>query len=371
MSVLGGLAITASPTNTYKVNLWSVLPDGTSGPALGFDSLVSSTYTLLTTTGGVSGFAANKFTVNTGSANGTAGFINDLGGGTFSIARAGNDLNLVFTASGAVPTVITIDVASGTQSQTFAGYPLLTGATPVVKTGAGTLVIDQANTLFGTTTVQTGVLRLANAAALSASELVVIAGGTGQVAPSTSTSVAGLDLSGNGLVDLTTGRLTISSGLSTVALVAELLEGRGDGSWNGSSGITSSTAAAEVASSIPRSVGWLDNGDGSLTVAYAAPGDTNIDWSVDILDAANFLALGKFDTNAAATWIEGDFNYDGFVDILDAADFFSTGLFDAGNYNAAPSPSGAAAAVPEPSSAWAWFAGGLALVISHVARRRR
>ena len=371
VSVLGGLAITASPTNTFKVNLWSVLPDGTSGPALGFDSLVSSTYTLLTTTGGISGFAANKFTVNTGSANGTAGFINDLGGGTFSIARAGNDLNLVFTASGAVPTVITIDVASGTQSQTDAGYPLLTGATPVVKTGAGTLVIDQANTLTGTTTVQTGVLRLANAAALSDSELVVIAGGTGQVAPSTSTSVAGLDLSGNGLVDLTTGRLTISSGLSTVALVAELLEGRGDGSWNGSSGITSSTAAAEVASSIQRSVGWLDNGDGSLTVAYAAPGDTNIDWSIDILDAANFLALGKFDTNAAATWIEGDFNYDGFVDILDAADFVSTGLFNAGNYNAAPGSSGAVAAVPEPSSAWAWFAGGLALAIGHVARRRR
>ena len=68
----------------------------------------------------------------------------------------------------------------------------------------------------------------------------------------------------------------------------------------------SPSAAAEVASGIQRSVGWLDNGDGSLSVAYAAPGDTNIDWSIDILDAANFLALGKFDTNTAATWIEGD-----------------------------------------------------------------
>ena len=252
-----------------------------------------------------------------------------------------------------------------------AGYPTLSGSTPVVKTGAGTLVVDQSNTLTGSTTVQGGVLQMANASALSTSQLVVVAGGTGQVAPYTSTSVAGLDLSGNGLVDVTTGALTVSSGLSAPQLVAELLEGRNSGSWTGTSGITSSAAAADVASSIPRSVGWLDNGDGSLTVAYAAPGDTNIDWSVDILDAANFLALGKFDTTAPATWIEGDFNYDGFVDILDAADFVRTGLFNAGNYNAAPGSSGAVAAVPEPSSAWAWFAGGLALVISHVARRRR
>ena len=367
----GTLSITATPQDPFLINLWTVDSTGLSVPAFNFSPTENASWTIVSATGGIAGFAANKFLVNTSAANGTGGFVNELDGGTFSIARAGNDLNLVFTASGAVPTVITIDVASGTQSQTDAGYPLLTGATPVVKTGAGTLVIDQANTLTGSTTVQTGVLQLANAAALSASELVVIAGGTGQVAPFTSTSVAGLDLSGNGLVDLTTGALTISSGLSPVALVAELLEGRSDGSWNGSSGITSSTAAAEVASGIRRSVGWLDNGDGSLTVAYAAPGDTNIDWSIDILDAANFLALGKFDTTAPATWIEGDFNYDGFVDILDAADFVSTGLFNAGNYNAAPSPSGAVAAVPEPSSAWAGFAGGLALAIGHVARRRR
>ncbi len=367
----GTLSITATPQDPFLINLWTVDSTGLSVPAFNFSPTENASWTIVSATGGIAGFAANKFLVNTSAINGTGGFVNELDGGTFSIARAGNNLNLVFTASGAVPTVITIDVASGTQSQTDAGYPLLSGATPVVKTGAGTLVIDQANTLTGSTTVQTGVLRLANTAALSASELVVIAGGTGQVAPSTSTSVAGLDLSGNGLVDLTTGALTISSGLSPVALVAELLEGCSDGSWNGSSGITSSTAAAEVASGIRRSVGWLDNGDGSLTVAYAAPGDTNIDWSIDILDAANFLALGKFDTNAAATWIEGDFNYDGFVDILDAADFVSTGLFNAGNYNAAPSPSGAVAAVPEPSSAWAWFAGGLALAIGHVARRHR
>ena len=131
----------------------------------------------------------------------------------------------------------------------------------------------------------------------------------------------------------------------------------------------SPSAAAEVASGIQRSVGWLDNGDGSLSVAYAAPGDTNIDWSIDILDAANFLALGKFDTNTAATWIEGDFNYDGFVDILDSADFFSTGLFDAGNYNTPPGLAGGVAAVPEPAG-WPLLTAAIA-ALSAVCHRRR
>jgi hypothetical protein len=86
-----------------------------------------------------------------------------------------------------------------------------------------------------------------------------------------------------------------------------------------------------------------------MTFAFAAPGDTNLDWNVDILDAANFLAGGKFDSGLPATWVEGDFGYDGFVDILDAAEFLSTGLFDAGAYN--PQATGAIgiAAVPEPS----------------------
>jgi autotransporter-associated beta strand protein len=351
VSVGGPLTIASTSADPFKVNLWTlsgVSPD-VSGTAADFNGSSNATWKIATATGGISGFAADKFAISTSAANGTGGFANAFGTGTFSIAQSGNDLNLVFTAG--TPTVITINVASGTQTQAQAGYPTLSGSTPVVKTGAGTLVVNQANTLTGSTTVQGGVLQMANASALSTSQLVVVAGGTGQVAPYTSTSVAGLDLSGNGLVDVTTGALTVSSGLSAPQLVAELLEGRNSGSWTGTSGITSSAAAADVASSIPRSVGWLDNGNGSLTVAYAAPGDTNLDWSIDILDAANFLALGKFDTGAPATWLEGDFSYDGIVDILDAADFVTTGLFNAGNYNTAPGSAGAVAAVPEPSAA--------------------
>jgi len=70
---------------------------------------------------------------------------------------------------------------------------------------------------------------------------------------------------------------------------------------------------------------------------------------VDIIDAANFLAAGKFDSGSPATWNQGDFTYDGVVDILDAASFLSNGLFDAGVYNPPAGSVGAVAAVPEPS----------------------
>ena len=369
LTVTGTLDIAATSADPFQINLWTLSTGSTvvSGSAANFNREQSYTWKIASAAGGIMGFSTDKFVINTSATNGTGGFANSFTGGTFSLAQSGNDLNLVFT--GAPPSAITIDVASGTQTQTQAGYPLLSGSLPLLKTGAGTLVVDQANTLTGSTTVQQGVLQLANGAALSASRLAVIAGGTGQVAPYTTTSVAGLDLAtGNGLMDVTSGGLTIASGLSAPQLVAELLEGRGNGSWNGTSGITSSTAAADIALGVRRTVGWIYNGGGSLSVAYAAPGDTNIDWSVDILDVANFLALGKFDTGEAATWLQGDFNYDGIVDILDAAEFSSTGLFNTGNYNAPPGVSSGIAAVPEPTVG---LAGVAVLACAAMARRIR
>jgi hypothetical protein len=75
-----------------------------------------------------------------------------------------------------------------------------------------------------------------------------------------------------------------------------------------------------------------------LTFAFAAPGDTNLDGVVDVLDAANFISSGYYDAGVAASWMDGDFNDDGIVDILDAADLMGGGLYDAGNYLPAPAP---------------------------------
>ncbi|MBJ7260156.1 MAG: autotransporter-associated beta strand repeat-containing protein, partial [Chthoniobacterales bacterium] len=91
----------------FNVNLWSlsgIAPD-VNGSALNFDPSQSYTWTILTAASGITGFSADKFLINTGAANGTAGFANALAGGSFSMAQNGNNLDLVFTANGgtAVP----------------------------------------------------------------------------------------------------------------------------------------------------------------------------------------------------------------------------------------------------------------------------
>ncbi|MFM7242603.1 MAG: PEP-CTERM sorting domain-containing protein, partial [Planctomycetaceae bacterium] len=244
-----------------------------------------------------------------------------------------------------------------------------TGPVTVSSTGSGKVIFAGAGSTYsGTATVQAGGMRLASGSPLGTGVITPVAGGTLSLSPYATTTVGGLAANAGGLTDVGNGFMTVSAGLTATDLVTAIVAGRNGGSWDGTTGITSSAAAASVASSIPRAVGWLDNGDGSVSFAYAAPGDTNIDWSIDILDASNFLAGGKFDTGLPATWIEGDFSYDGIVDILDAADFFATGLYDAGNYNTAPATAGAVAAVPEPAGL-----GAISVLIAAAAafRRRR
>jgi hypothetical protein len=280
-------------------------------------------------TGGVVGVTAGV-TASRGITATTTGYT--LSGGTLSL-------------TGASATDNTISVAT---TATLAVNLPLSGSTGFRKIGAGVLVLNQSNVISGTASIAAGTVRLANAQSLPAATLRPLAGGTATVTgQGLATAVAGLDPNAGGLVDVGSGLVTVATGLSSANLVTALLAGRGNGSWNGTAGVTSSQARADLAGSIPRTVGWLDTGNGSMTFAYAAPGDTNLDWSIDILDIGNFLALGKFDTGLPATWFEGDFDYNGIVDILDVAEFVSTGLYNAGGYNSA---SGAIAAVPEPST---------------------
>jgi fibronectin-binding autotransporter adhesin len=241
-----------------------------------------------------------------------------------------------------------------------------TGPITISSTGSGKVIFSGTGNFSGPTTVQAGGLQLAAGSPLGTSTITPVAGGTLSLSPYATTTVGGLAPNAGGLTDLGNGFLSVTSGLTATDLVTAIVAGRNGGSWDGAGGITSSTAAAAVAAGSPRAVGWLDNGDGSVSAAYAAPGDTNIDWSIDILDASNFLAGGKFDAGVPATWNEGDFSYDGIVDILDAADFFATGLYDAGNYNAAPGAVGGVAAVPEPAGL-----GAVGLVIAAALLRRR
>jgi autotransporter-associated beta strand protein len=325
-----------------------------------------------------------------------------LGGGTIDVRAAANvtsgvaellvpALSLTAGAAGAVtrihPTtaVVTLGGAaaainavpktlelSGSASGNVVSGAIADGVSVVslLKSGAGEWTLADATTFTGPTTVTAGTLRLAHAGALAASGAVTISGGRVAL-PRTAALAVGLHSlaidEASGAFDVGRGRVTIAAGMTVAALRADMAAGRNGGGWDGAGGIVSSAVTAELAAGVPRTVGWLDHGDGSFSIAYAAAGDCTIDGVVDVLDAANFLSDGLFDAGLEAGWSQGDFTADGLVDILDAADFISTGLFDAGDY---VSPSGAAgmpmAAVPEPSS-FGW----LAVVVAVVAVRRR
>jgi len=243
---------------------------------------------------------------------------------------------------------ITLFAAAGTTlGQAAAGQPLLAGTLPARKTGAGTIVLDAANVVTGSTAIQQGTLRLAHPHALSRSAVTPLVGGTLALTAGLRTAVGGLRPAAGGFVDLGTGLMTVAAGLSRTDLLAALAAARGPGSWTGTSGIGSSSVAADVARGALRSVGWIEGDAGAVTIAYAAPGDTNLDWLVDILDVAAILSAGRFDAGLGATWAEGDFNADHVADVLDVADIVAADLFNAGMYNGAAA---GIAAVPEPAA---------------------
>ena len=373
ISVGGVLNVAATSGSKFNINLWSLSGIGpdVNGNALNFSSATSGTWRIATAAGGITGFSADKFALVTSATNGTGGFSNPFAG-TFSLAQSGNNLNLVYT--GAAPAVITINVPSGTQTQAVAGFPLLTGTTPVQKTGTGTVVFNATNTLSGPTTVSQGTLQLATADTLSTSAVTVAAGAKLSVGPQVAAVVP--SLVNNGLVDVGLGSLTITSGQGPATLVAAIVAGRNDGTWDGTTGITSSAAATQG----ERAVGWLDNGDGSFLVGYAAAGDWNVNGIVDFDDVVQFVSAGLFDTGLPATWAQGDYDYNGVVDFDDVLAQSAAGLFDAGPYNAPPGGmaplalgdpaalAGGFAAVPEPA---AWVLGVIGCGVAGLASRRR
>ena len=258
--------------------------------------------------------------------------------------------------------------AGTTVGQAAAGQPLLAGTLPARKTGAGTVVLDAANVISGSTAIQQGTLRLSHPTALVRSTVAPLASGTLALAAGLQTTVGGLRPAAGGLVDLGNGLLTVATGLARTDLLAALAAARGNGSWTGTSGIGSSTVAADVARGAMRSVGWLEGGAGAVTIAYAAPGDTNLDWHVDILDVATIIGSGRFGSGRAATWAEGDFNFDGLADILDVADIVAADLFNTGAYNGAAA---ALVAVPEPAQPGIIATLAAAAVIAATRRRGR
>ena len=266
---------------------------------------------------------------------------------------------------------LVIAVNEGSQTQSQAGCPVIVGRASVTKQGPGTVVFDAVNGHTGTTVVESGTLVIGRSDTLLKSPLVVRPGAAVVVGPGLTLQSPSVTVAG-GMIDVGRGRIEIAAGGSSEQqLRADVIAGRSGGGLAGRTGIvTSAGPAGESSESL---VGYRVFADGSAVVSWAAAGDTNLDRVIDILDVADFIAGGMFNTGLAASWSEGDFGYDGVVDILDVAEFLATNLFDAGPYDGAlapqPLPLGAVAAVPEPNvSGLTMCLVGLVLAAS---RRRR
>ncbi len=360
----GTLTLTANSggANAFKAS-WS-LAEGTTrltnADAFGWsfnDARVASGATLQLAGVGL-GLANGTLTLGGMGVSGSGGALRSLSG-TGSLAAGTGAVALTTGSTG-----IGVDAGILTISRT------ISGSGGLVKTGSGRLVLATANSYAGGTTLLAGTLEASSAAAIasgSAAGRITVVGGTFTL-PADRADVLAVSLLSIAQMkaarfDLGASRIDIAAGGITAAdLKADVLAGRGTGLWSGTSGITSVAAAGGQL----RSVGWLSNPDGTLSVGFAAAGDTNLDGFVDVLDAANFIAGSRFDAGIPVEWQDGDFNYDSVLDILDTADFLGAGLYDAGGYLPAAVPQ--VAAVPEPAVPWSFLA---AAALAAAVRRRR
>ena len=95
LSITGALSITATSGTPFNIELKSLTAGNAAGIVPNFNETQNATFVIAATTGGITGFAANAFAINTG------GFANAFTG-TWSVAANGNNLELNYAAA-AIP----------------------------------------------------------------------------------------------------------------------------------------------------------------------------------------------------------------------------------------------------------------------------
>lgn len=91
LDITGSLSITATNSSKFVISILSLTQGNVPGNVFDFNAGGIYTWTIAVATGGISGFSAGKFLID------TAGFTNDYSG-TFSIVQDGNALNVVYSA---------------------------------------------------------------------------------------------------------------------------------------------------------------------------------------------------------------------------------------------------------------------------------
>jgi hypothetical protein len=243
----------------------------------------------------------------------------------------------------AVPVVanknLNIDVGSSSTLTMSSGISVNSTAN-LTKSSIGTLIASRV-TGNGGLNVDGGLLQ-------------ITAGATANSATSAST-VNSLAVGPTAKLDLTNNKLTVNYGAGpspAASIEAMLTSGYGSGSWNGSTGITTSSSTTKTG------LGWKDDtGAQAVLVKYALYGDGDLSGSVDLTDFT-FLAA-NFNKASGATWLQGDYNYDDQVNLTDFT-------FLASNFNQSLPSSSLGSAVPEPG-----IVGAIGIAAGLLVRRRR
>lgn len=101
----------------YQLNLWSlaaITPADLSGEVPDFLNSQDYAWPIATAAGGIAGFDPAGFHIEVGSANGTGGFLNPLApGGSFALRVTENRLDLVYSATSAVPEPMSVTATAG------------------------------------------------------------------------------------------------------------------------------------------------------------------------------------------------------------------------------------------------------------------
>jgi hypothetical protein len=351
-----------------------------------------------TITGFVNGETASALT---GSPSLTSTATQTSAPGTYSIVAA---LGTLASDNYSFPTfnngTLTVTIATVTFNvplgDSVTDTTVRTGYTRIVKQGAGTLTLNQANSYVSGTLVEAGTLIVANGDALGTgtttvnatgtlqvgagvtvkTQIVTIAGGTlaaagatilvnattgigllaitsGSVTGSPSLTVSGngvvtlptdrrqvvavtalsVDQAGGGRIDIGKGRIDIGiGGITETDLRADVVAGRNGGAFNGTTGIMTTGGKASVTSANPV-VGYRVLGTGAAIVAWAAYGDSNLDGQVNSVDVGLINNSGKYGAGGtSAVWSQGDYNYSGNVNSIDTSLLNNSALFSTGSY---------------------------------------
>ncbi len=233
------------------------------------------------------------------------------------------------------PGAVTVNNSTG--SFTITGTGGITGTTGLVKTGTQKLTLATVNSYTGITVVNGGTVELAVSGALPVGTALTIAAGASVVMdnntglltltslnldpPRSGAAVGKLDLGNNGLV-LHNGNLA--------TITADIASGANQLGWNGSTGITSSSA--EFSPSHLTSLGIVLNVSGQGNAVYSSTfdgttglnltasdvlvrftyvGDANLDGHVD---GSDYSLIDNGMLQHRTGWQNGDFNYDGTID---------------------------------------------------------